>query len=167
MEVRLIQPDEFEELAEITLRANRELFGGPLGPYEERLADVAGRALDSEVYVARDDDALLGGICYVEGPGRAMSEFTDPEAAGVRMLAVDPRRRGEGAGRALVATCVARARAQGRRRIILHSAPQMTTAQFLYREVGFARRPDLDEWVISDHGDAGNSIHLMGFVLEL
>jgi ribosomal protein S18 acetylase RimI-like enzyme len=169
MEIRAIRPDEYGALGEITVRAYRALFaGGPLGPYEHQLFDVARRAKDSEVFVALDDaGTLLGGVTYVPGPERDMSEFSDPDAAGIRMLAVDPSAQRTGAGRALVETCLQRARDQGRRRVILHSTPAMTVAQGIYRRLGFERAAELDQWVTEGSGADGGALQLMAFTLSL
>lgn len=149
MEIRRARPDEYSSLGEITVRAYRDLFGGTsLGSYESELLDVAGRDADSEVYVALDDGgSVMGGVTYVPGPGRKMSEFIDPDAAGIRMLAVDPGRQGAGVGRALGAWCVERARAQGCSRVVLHSTPAMTVAHGIYERLGFVRSAELDEWL--------------------
>ena len=169
MEIRLIRPEEFEVVAHITLMAYRHLGDGlPLGPYESQLLDVATRARDSEVYVALGDDAVvMGGVTFVPGPERAMAEFRDPDACGIRMLATDPALQGRGAGRALVQTCIERARELGRRRIILHSAPAMTLAQSLYSRMGFERAPELDEFIDEEPDDAGEPLHLKAFVYDL
>jgi GNAT superfamily N-acetyltransferase len=167
MEIRRVQPDEYSSLGQVTVRAYRELFGRPLGSYEDELLDVSGRDFDSEVYVAVDDDGLvLGGVTYVPGPGRKMSEFTDPDAAGIRMLAVDPNRQSAGVGRALTAWCIDLARAQGRKRIVLHSTPFMTIAHGIYERLGFVRSPELDEWV-EESPDARELLHLMAFTLTI
>ncbi len=169
MEIRRIRPEEYDALGDIAVRAYRQLFGGgSLGPYEEELLDVARRSEDSEVYVAIDDDgALLGGVTYVPGPDRQMSEFDDPDAAGIRMLAVDPRRQRAGAGRALVETCVEIARARGRRRLVLHSTPVMTVAHGIYQKLGFARAAGLDKWVDESPDQGDSPLHLMAFTLSL
>jgi ribosomal protein S18 acetylase RimI-like enzyme len=165
MEVRLIHAHECDELARVTLRAYRALNGRqPIGPYEEELLSVDRRRRDSEVYVAVDDDGrVLGGVTYVPGPQHAMAEFHDPDACGIRMLAVDPGAQGRGAGRALVTTCIERANEQRRARIILHSAPAMTRAQSMYVRMGFSRAPELDEWVRGDL-DNDESLHLTAYV---
>lgn len=167
MEIRRVQPDEYSSLGEITVRAYRELFGGgSLGPYEGELRDVARRDIDSEVYAAVEDGSLVGGVTYVPRPGLRMSEFTDPDAAGIRMLAVDPRHQGSGAGRALTAWCIGLARSQGRKRVVLHSTPLMTVAHGIYESLGFTRSPTYDEWVEeNDHTE--EPLHLMSFTLEL
>jgi GNAT superfamily N-acetyltransferase len=107
-----------------------------------------------------DDGAVLGGVTYAGSPASKQAEFDDPEASGFRMLAVDPAAQGTGAGAALVAAVVERAQAGGRRRIIIHSTPWMTTAHRLYFRRGFTRRPDLDWTPVP-------GLDLWGFVLEL
>ncbi len=168
MEIRRVQPDEYSALGEITVRAYCELFeSDPLGDYERELLGVASRDADSEVYVAVDDDgSLLGGVTYVPGPGHQMSEFSDPDAAGIRMLAVDPRRQGRGAGRALTVWCVELARSRERRRVVLHSTARMTIAHGIYERLGFVRSPKLDEWV-EENAPTDEPLHLMSFTLEL
>lgn len=167
MMIRLIRPDECDELARITVAAYRQLNGGaPLGPYESELRDVDTRRRDSEVFVALDEDGtLMGGVTYVPGPDRAMAEFSDPVACGIRMLAVDPARQGRGAGRALVQTCIDRAREEHRGRIILHSAPTMTLAQSMYVAMGFVRAAELDDYVHDGPYHDGEGLHLRAFVL--
>jgi hypothetical protein len=59
-----------------------------------------------------------------------------------------------------LAEVVQRARAAGRRRIVIHSTPWMRRAHGLYDRFGFVRRSDLD-WEPRD------GIPLWGFSLEL
>lgn len=167
MLIRRIHPEEYEALAQITLAAYRQLSGGKsLGPYERQLTDVETRALDSEVYVALDDEGdLMGGVTFVPGPEHAMAEFDDPQACGIRMLATDPALQGRGAGRALVQTCIERARELRRARIVLHSAPAMTLAQSLYARMGFVRAPELDEFIHEEGNTDGELLHLKAFNL--
>jgi predicted N-acetyltransferase YhbS len=168
MDIRRVKTDEYVTVGEITVRAYRELFSGEtLGTYETELLDVERRDRDSEVFVAVDDeDKVIGGITYVPGPGREMSEFTDPDAAGIRMLAVDPKRQGAGAGLGLTNWCIDRARSAGRRRVVLHSTPFMAVAHHIYEQLGFMRTPKLDEWV-HETSNVEESLHLMCFTLEL
>jgi ribosomal protein S18 acetylase RimI-like enzyme len=169
MEIRRVQPDERETLGRITVEAYRDLERvASLGPYENALRDVTGRDLDSEVYVALDDDgAIVGGVTYVPDAERSMSEFDDDEAGGIRMLAVDPTRQGRGVGRSLVETCLARAREHDRRRVILHSTPIMVTAQALYQKLGFLPAPELDVWFSGEPYSTSEPLHLVAFVLTL
>jgi ribosomal protein S18 acetylase RimI-like enzyme len=169
MLIRLIRTSECEKLGRITVEAYRELFDEePLGDYENELLNVGARRLDSEVYVALNGGgALMGGVTYVPNAESSMSEFDDPEGAGIRMLAVKPRYQGMGAGRALVETCIARARFQNRRRVVLHSTPVMTTARTLYQRMGFEAFPEMDIWFNDSPSGDGEAFHLIAYVLTL
>jgi ribosomal protein S18 acetylase RimI-like enzyme len=139
--VREVRPEEFDLLGELTLSAYLELPGTSGDPgYIEELRDVAARAAVVPVLVAVDDATgeLLGGVTYVPGPG-PFAEQEQADEAGFRMLAVDPAAQGRGVGRALVEACVERARAAGKRRIVLLTRPDMTTAHRLYERLGFDR----------------------------
>jgi len=164
MKVRVAEPAEYEVLGELTVAAYRAVPGYVGEPdYEAELRDVGARAgaVDTDVLVAvADDGRVLGGVTYVASTASPQAEFHDPEGAGFRMLAVDPAAQGSGAGAALVTAVIDRARADRRRRVILHSTPWMTTAHGLYARRGFIRRPDLDWTPVP-------GIDLWGFVLEL
>jgi ribosomal protein S18 acetylase RimI-like enzyme len=168
MKIRVVRPAEFEELGRITVAAYRHLQGGePLGVYEDQLRAVSARAADSVVLVAVGETGdLRGGVTYVPDSGRAMSEFSDSEAAGIRMLAVHPDHQGAGIGRALTEACIARARAEGRPRIVLHSTQVMVVARAMYARMGFVEAPELDVYV-DERPDAKDGLRLIAFVLAL
>jgi GNAT superfamily N-acetyltransferase len=98
------------------------------------------------VLVAERDGRLVGTVTYVRGPG-PYAEGDDPDAAWIRVLAVDPEEQGRGIGTALTAACVQRARADGRRRVVLHTGDTQFAAQRIYANLGFVRQPDLDDLV--------------------
>jgi predicted N-acetyltransferase YhbS len=125
VEIRTAAADEYETIADITVNAyvdearrngNAESVGGDShfnSTYVPELRNVAGRARDAVVLVAADDDSILGAVTYVPGLG-PYAEFDDPDAAGIRMLAVTPAAQGRGVGAALVQACLDRARSEGR-----------------------------------------------------
>jgi ribosomal protein S18 acetylase RimI-like enzyme len=144
--VREVRSEEFDRLGALTLAAYLELpatHGDE--EYIDELRDVAARAAVVPVLVAVDaaTGQLLGGVTYVPGPG-PFAEQEEADEAGFRMLAVDPAAQGRGVGRALVQACVDRARADGKRRIVLLTRPDMTTAHRLYERLGFGREPAND-----------------------
>jgi GNAT superfamily N-acetyltransferase len=144
--VREARPEEHERIAELTLAAYLEIPGVADDPaYLAELADVAGRAAVVPLLVAVDvaSDTVLGTVTFVPGPG-PYSETEGPDEAGFRMLAVDPGRHRRGVGRALVEACIARARAAGKRRLVLLTTPAMTAAHRLYERLGFDRDPAND-----------------------
>jgi GNAT superfamily N-acetyltransferase len=124
------------------------------------LADVAGRAAVADVLVAVDGEGVVvGGIAYIAGPS-PLAWFEGPDEVGLRMLAVAPEAQGRGVGTALITACVARARAAGRRTILLHTTAPMTAAHRLYGRTGFRRDPPRDE--ILDDG-----LKLLAYILDL
>lgn len=146
MRIRSAERDEAERIGCLTVAAYATL-GEPLGDYVAVLRDVAARLDTCEVAVAEDSDdgSLLGTLTYVPGLG-PYAEWDDPDAAGIRFLAVDPAARGRGVAEALVRWAMARAEAQGRARLLLHTTDHMHTAQRLYERLGFVRAPELDWW---------------------
>lgn len=161
IEIREARTSEYAMLGSLAVRAYRALGGfGADHPYFVRLADIAGRAADTDILVAQIDGALAGVVTFVPGPDTSMSEFDDPHAAGIRALAVDPPYQRCGVGRALTTACLERARATGRHRVILHSSQLQQAAQAMYLAMGFRREPELD-WVPEP------GVMLSGFVFEL
>ncbi|MEO7744697.1 MAG: GNAT family N-acetyltransferase [Actinomycetota bacterium] len=127
--------------------------------YVQRLRDAVTRAEQAVLLVAVDDERLLGSVTYVAG-GTAMAQLAAPGEVELRMLGVDPTQRGRGVAEGLVRACVERARAEGHRRVVLSTQPQMLAAQRLYQRLGFVRQPDLD-WVPEP------DVVLLGYALTL
>jgi GNAT superfamily N-acetyltransferase len=168
MEVRLAQPHEYETIGELTVDAYRDLRSGAvLGDYEEELRAVGDRADCLVLVGVTEDGAILGTVTYVPGPNTELSEFTDHDAAGIRMLAVDPRQQGKGVGMALTSACIDEARRQGRTRIVLHSTELMRAARALYERAGFVAAPDRDILITDPPHSADSPLHLLAYVLTL
>jgi ribosomal protein S18 acetylase RimI-like enzyme len=147
MDIRTVGPGEHQALGDLTVAAYAAIDPAVVDEdgYAGELRDVRGRAADAEVLVAVDDaGTVLGGVTYVPGPDSPWAEFSEPDGAGIRMLAVAPEAQGRGIGEALSRACVDRARATGRGQIVLHSTDRMTTAHRLYERLGFARDVSLD-----------------------
>lgn len=151
--VRALAPDDtvgIAELGDLTVRAYRAVR--PRGSvsstssYIEALRSVGDRfGPGVTVLVAVDGrDHVRGGVTFVDGPASPLAQFDDPDLAGFRHLAVDPVAEGHGIGRRLVTGCLDRARAAGRRRVLIHTTSTMDRAQGLYADLGFAREPEHD-----------------------
>ncbi len=90
---------------------------------------------------------LAGGVVYFADMAQYGSGGTATQArnaSGLRLLGIDPRLRGLGAGRALTEACIDLARAAGHGQVILHTTQAMTQAWALYERMGFRRSEDLD-----------------------
>ncbi len=136
-------PEDHPRIAELTVSVYVD--GGLANPeYAVELADVEGRAARAELLVARDADGrVVGSVALVlDGDFGEVTE-SDDEAA-FRMLVVDPAVQGRGVGALLVTTCLHRARAAGKRRMVLSTGPTMTAAHRLYERLGFTRLPERD-----------------------
>lgn len=158
--MRLIVPDEYTVAGRLIVAAYEGLPGAHLsGGYAELLQDIARRATEADVLVATDP-AVIGCVTFVPDAASPWAEGLGPDESGIRMLAVDPAAQGRGAGRALVAACVDRARGLGRTGIFLSSTPWMQAAHRLYERAGFVRVPERDWLPVPD-------VPLLAFHLDL
>jgi len=147
MEIRPVRPDEHKALGDLTVDAYAAIDPATVDAddYADELRDVSGRVAGAEVLVAVDGGGtVLGGVTYVPGPDSPWAEFTEPDGAGIRMLAVAPEAQGRGVGEALSRACVERARLGGRGQVLLHSTDRMIIAHRLYERLGFVRDVSLD-----------------------
>ena len=136
-------PADFARIAELTVGVCQgEDLVSP--EYVPHLADVAGRADRADLLVARDAAGRVVGSVALVLAGDFGEVTRSPEEAAFRMLAVDPDARGRGVGEALVRTCLDRARAAGRARMVLSTGELMTAAHRLYERLGFQRLPERD-----------------------
>src|SRR4051794_29348505 len=136
-------PEDFARIAELTVAVYVD--GGLASDgYTPQLADVAGRASRSDLLVVRDADGRVVGSVALVLSGDFGEVTTSDEEAAFRMLVVDPAAQGQGVGHLLVSTCLERARAAGKRRMVISTDPRMTTAHRLYERLGFTRLPERD-----------------------
>jgi ribosomal protein S18 acetylase RimI-like enzyme len=143
LSVDTARPEDFARIAELTVSV---YVDGALASdgYTPQLADVAGRASRSDLLVVRDADGRVVGSVALVLTGDFGEVTTSDEEAAFRMLVVDPATRGQGIGELLVTTCLDRARAAGKRRMVISTDPRMTAAHRLYDRLGFTRLPDRD-----------------------
>jgi ribosomal protein S18 acetylase RimI-like enzyme len=115
-----------------------------LGDYADTLRDVASRARHATILVAVEDHEVLGTVTYVRDTGSPLARQRNDDEASIRMLAVTPKRKREGIGRALSLACIERARADGKRAVVLHADEIMLASRALYEKLGFRREPSRD-----------------------
>lgn len=154
MLIRDLRPSEFDALGQLMVGVYSSLENFPTPAeqprYYELLANV-GRFTekpDTRVLVAvSDDEELIGGVVYfgdMEHYGSGGIASTVRDASGIRLLAVDPRFRKSGAGKALTNACIQLARERGHLQVILHTTQAMQVAWRMYETLGFRRSEDLD-----------------------
>lgn len=105
-----------------------------------RMADLA---RDADLLVAECGDRVAGAVAHV-GPGRPRSAIFPDDWSVIRMLVVDPARRGQGIGSRLVAGCLRLALEAGAPAVGLHTSPIMASALRMYEAIGFVRDRELD-----------------------
>jgi GNAT superfamily N-acetyltransferase len=105
------------------------------------IGNMSALAGSGEIIVAERDDAIIGAVAYIP-PHAPKAEFFDPTWPIIRMLVVDPRARGMGAGRALTDACLDRARRDDSSVIALHTSPIMSVALPMYLRMGFTKLKD-------------------------
>jgi GNAT superfamily N-acetyltransferase len=148
--IREATEQDFDEIGRLTVAAYRALDTWVGDDYAVHLADVADRAgaPGNVILVAEDEDSgrILASVTLTleAGPYFEWAHGSDGDC-GFRMLAVDPAAQGAGVGPRLVAECLDRARAAGRRRMVIGSTEWMTTAHRIYERFGFRRVPELDQ----------------------
>ena len=149
MEVRPVEPGEYEEAGRVTALAYREFVPSNPSPgwteYLDSIADIAGRVDRTTVFVAVENGRIVGSAT-IEMDATIGDDDRElpPDVAALRMLGVDPSVRRAGIGRALVEASMEAARVRGKRRFILRTTSRMTSAQRLYESMGFHRDPSLD-----------------------
>jgi ribosomal protein S18 acetylase RimI-like enzyme len=143
--LRQARRHELEAVGRLT--AEVYLGDGLLDPgndYVLELTDTASRAREAEIWVAVDDDDLLGSVTFCP-LGSAYREIARDDEGEFRMLAVSPTARGRGVGRSLVELCLRRSRELGYAGVRMSSMDRMTSAHRVYERLGFTRVPE-DDW---------------------
>ena len=147
--------DDFDAIAALNVAAYQE-FADRMSPehwetMKANIRTVEARASSTQFLVVREHGAIVGSVGYCQAskgnPGTFPSDW-----ATIVLLAVSPTVRGRGIGRALVSTCIARARQDSAPIIGLYTSELMIAAQHLYESLGFQRecrlppRLDLCYW---------------------
>jgi GNAT superfamily N-acetyltransferase len=142
------RPEELDEVARLVRDAYRQY--APIMPsqawqsYEADMMDVRSRLSESQLIVAELDGQLAGSVTLYPDASHTSLEGWPEGWGGVRLLAVHPKYRGRGIGRALMEECIRRCRLHGMTAIGLHTTEMMVVACRLYEEMGFVRIPEYD-----------------------
>jgi GNAT superfamily N-acetyltransferase len=142
--VDLARPQDFERAGEIGVAAYRAVLD--LSEYyAAELRDVAARAADAVVLVARAGREVLGSLTLAAAGG-AYAELARGDELEVRMFTVDPAAQRRGAGEALLRAAVEWAAEQGYPALVLSvvSTDGPGTPHRLYDRLGFRRAPSRD-----------------------
>jgi ribosomal protein S18 acetylase RimI-like enzyme len=115
--------------------------------FRTRIADVASRDAVAAVYIATEDDRILGSVTLeledriVDGENSAPLA---PDEAHVRVLGVTPAARRRAVGQILMNHCATLARQNGKARLTLNTSVKNVAAQSFYETIGYTRLPDIE-----------------------
>jgi GNAT superfamily N-acetyltransferase len=152
--IREAKSDEFEALGELMVTVYSQLPGFPKQDeqpvYYQMLANI-GKLTENpgtRILVAVNDvEKIGGGVVYIADMqyyGSGGTATQERNAAGFRLLAVDPATRGQGLGKKLTQACIQLAKDEGQQQIVIHSTEAMQVAWKMYERMGFERSLDLD-----------------------
>ena len=112
--------------------------------FAAKIGGMSSLASRSEIIVAMKDNKVVGAVAYVS-PNELKADMFESDWAVVRMLVVDPSKRGFGIGRALTQECMKRAGRDGARCVGLHTSPIMQVALPMYLRMGFTKLKDVED----------------------
>jgi GNAT superfamily N-acetyltransferase len=152
--VRNATPDEFKQIGILLVTVYSQLDGFPKQSeqpdYYHLLSNIGEfvNKPETELLAAVDQDNNIGGAVVYFGDmqyyGSGGTATKEKNAAGFRLLAVDPAHRGKGIGKLLTMECIRKAKAKNRGQVIIHTTKAMQTAWEMYERIGFERSEDLD-----------------------
>ena len=141
--IREARDDELDIVASVVVDAYGE-YAARMSPdawssFAQDIANVRGRLLDARLFVALRGEQIVGAITYYQDWRGAQGD-----ASAVRLLAVPPKERGTGVGRALMEHAIEAARRRNKNRLVLTTTQEMEGARDLYEKLGFVRDSALD-----------------------
>lgn len=152
--IRNANPEEFETIGKLMVAVYSQLDGFPKPDeqpaYYNMLAHIGDltKKPDTELLVAVSADGSIAGAVVhfndMQQYGSGGSATKEKDAAGFRLLAVDPVARGKGVGKLLTTACIQKARDKKLSQVIIHSTRAMQIAWKMYEGMGFNRSEDLD-----------------------
>lgn len=152
--VRNAEPREFPEIGKLMVQVYAQLEGFPKETeqpaYYEMLANIGDltNKPETELLVAVSPEGhIAGGVVFfgdMQYYGSGGTATGEKNAAGFRLLAVNPAARGQGVGKLLTLECIRKARAKKVRHMVIHTTQAMQTAWQMYEHLGFQRAEDLD-----------------------
>ena len=152
--VRNAKPNEFYEIGKLMVQVYSQLEGFPKESeqpeYYNMLANIGEltKKPKTELLVAVSSDRKIAGAVVYFGDmkyyGSGGAATKEQNAAGFRLLAVDPLIRGQGVGKLLTNECIRKTRNQKLGQLIIHTTKAMQVAWKMYENMGFERSKDLD-----------------------
>jgi GNAT superfamily N-acetyltransferase len=113
----------------------------------ETVGDLTNKPGTEILVAVSPENKIAGAVVYfadMKNYGSGGTATQEKNAAGFRLLAVDPATRGHGLGKVLTHACIQKAKDQQLGQMIIHTTKAMQTAWGMYEKIGFKRSTDLD-----------------------
>jgi GNAT superfamily N-acetyltransferase len=152
--IRNAEPAEFKQTGELMVKVYSQLDGFPTKKeqpqYYDMLANIGEwcQKPSTELLVGVSANGRVGGaVVYfsdMQYYGSGGTAIQEKNAAGFRLLAVDPELRGQGLGKEITLAFIEKAKKDGVDKLVIHSTEYMRVAWNMYEKLGFKRAVDLD-----------------------
>lgn len=153
-DIRNAHPSEFEQIGQLMVSVYSSLEGFPNPDKQPKyydmltnIGEVTNKPKARLLVAASADNEVAGAVVYfgdMQFYGSGGTATKEKNAAGFRLLAVDPTFRGQGIGKLLTQGCIDLAKSEQHNQIIIHSTKAMQVAWKMYEKMGFERSEDLD-----------------------
>ena len=152
--IRNARPEEFVTIGNLMVRVYSKLEGFPKEAEQpeyykllHNIGEFTNKPDTELIVVVSLEDKILAAVVFfgdMQHYGSGGTATQEKNAAGFRLLAVDPSARGQGLGKLLTNECINRARNKKLSQIIIHTTKAMQQAWKMYEGIGFKRSEDLD-----------------------
>ena len=152
--IREAVPKEYPEIGKLMVTVYSQLIGFPSKneqpDYYKMLADIGSLIEKPKVKLliaVSSSGKIGGGVVYfgdMKHYGSGGTATLEKNAAGFRLLAVDPAERGKSLGKLLTKACIQMAKDENQNQMIIHTTKAMQIAWEMYEKMGFKRSQDLD-----------------------
>ena len=153
-EIRNARPEEFKIIGQLMVRVYSQLEGFPKKSEQpiyykmlENVGDFTNKP-NTELLIAVSRERKIDGAVVYFGDmqyyGSGGTATREKNAAGFRLLAVNPDTRGLGLGKLLTLSCIDKAQKMKLEQVVIHTTKAMLTAWKMYENIGFKRSEDLD-----------------------
>ena len=146
--------ERFQDIGKLMVDVYSQIEGFPnkkeFPDYYTMLANIGDITKNKTVrlLIATSKTGDLGGaVVYFSDMalyGSGGTATKEKNAAGFRLLAVNPNTRGKGIGKLLSKACIQIAQTEKQKQLIIHSTKTMQVAWNMYEKLGFKRSLDLD-----------------------
>ena len=152
--IRNAKSKEFEEIGKLMVNVYSQLEGFPKQDEQptyylmlENIGDLTKKPETELLIAISEEGKIAGGVVYfsdMQYYGSGGTATKERNAAGFRLLAVDPSARRKGVGNLLTHECIRKTKEKNLSQVIIHSTKAMQTAWSMYESMGFKRSEDLD-----------------------